>query len=122
MRYLLAVAGIVMSCACAQAQSGEMIIAGIGANKCSDVLKTYREGPKAMGYLMLTWAQGFWSSQNAMFLQAGTPMMKNLAGNDEARLKAMMDLCSSRPADDFGLIVRDYFFELPNYPNPRAKK
>jgi hypothetical protein len=74
-----------------------------------------------MGYLIMTWAQGFWSSQNAMFLQAGAPMMRNLAGDDEPRLKAMMEQCSRRPTEDFGLIVRDYFSELPRYPNPRAK-
>jgi hypothetical protein len=121
MGHWLAAAILMALCTSANAQTREFIIAGIGANKCSTVLKNYSEGPKAMGYLIITWAQGFWSSQNAMFLMAGAPMMKNLAGDDETRIKAMMDLCRRRLSDDFGLVVRDYFNELPNLPNPRAK-
>jgi hypothetical protein len=121
MRYILAVAAILLSCTTANAQNRELIIAGIGANSCSTILKNYREGPKAMGYLIISWAEGFWSSQNAMMLQAGTPMLRNLAGDSDARIKALMAECSRRPSVDFGLIVRDYFFELPNWPNPKAK-
>jgi len=121
MRYILAVAAILLSCTIVNAQNRELIIVGIGANSCSAILKNYREGPKAMGYLIISWAEGFWSSQNAMMLQAGTPMLRNLAGDSDARIKALMAECSRRPSEDFGLIVRDYFFELPNWPNPKAK-
>jgi hypothetical protein len=114
---------VILLCVCtsANAQNRELIIVGIGANSCSTVLKNYREGPRAMGYLIITWAEGFWSSQNAMMLMAGTPMLKNLAGDSDTRIKALMDECSRRPSEDFGLIVRDHFAKLPTFPNPRAK-
>jgi hypothetical protein len=65
-------------CTSTNAQNRELIISGVGASSCADILKNYREGPKAMGYLIVSWAEGFWSSQNAMMLQAGAPMLKNL--------------------------------------------
>jgi hypothetical protein len=120
MRHFLA-AAILLICAPASAQKSELIIAGIGANSCAVVLKNYREGPKPMGYLIMTWALGFWSSQNAMLLQAGTPMLKNLAVNDEAQIKTFMDECSRRPSEDFGLIVRDQFLKLPTFRDPNVK-
>ncbi len=119
MRVLLAAAAILLACATASAQNRELIIVGIGANSCTEVLKTYREGPKAMGYLILTYAQGFWSSQNAMFLIAGTPMLRNLAGDADAQLKGLMAECERRPSQDFGIIVRDHFHTLPSMRNPR---
>jgi hypothetical protein len=121
MRRWFVAAILLFVCTSANAQNRELIIVGIGANSCSTILKNYREGPKAMGYLIISWAEGFWSSQNAMMLQAGTPMLKNLSGDSDARIKALMAECSRRPSEDFGLIVRDYFFELPNWPNPKAK-
>jgi hypothetical protein len=108
-------------CTSANAQPRELIIAGIGATTCAHVLKSYRQGPKAMRYLIMTWAQGFWSSQNAMLLQAGAPLLRNLAGGDEAHIKGLMTACDGKPSVDFGIIVRDYFFELPGYRNPQAK-
>jgi hypothetical protein len=121
MRRLLAVAIFLSSCATLNAQPSELIIVGIGARPCADTLKTYREGPKAMSYLILTWAHGFWSSQNAMFLQARVPMLKNLAGDDDTQVKALMAACERKPSQDFGLIVRDYYYELPSMQNPQAK-
>lgn len=121
MRYLLVATFLLGLCTSTHAQPRELIIAGVGASKCAEVLKSYREGPKAMGYLILTWAHGFWSSQNAMFLQAGTPMLRNLAGDEDSLIKALMDKCGRRPAEDFGLIVRDHFLELPSFSNPRAR-
>lgn len=121
MRYSLAVVTLFVMCTSANAQNAELIIVGIGANSCKQVLKTYREGPRAMGYLIVTWAEGFWSSQNAMMLQAGVPMLKNLAGDSDARIKALMDECGRQPSQDFGLVVRDYFFKLPPMRNPNAK-
>ena len=105
----------------ASAQNGELIIAGIGANSCESVLKSYREGPNPMRYLILTWAKGFWSSQNAMFLQAGTPILKNLAVDDDVQIKTLLDECSRRPSENFGLIVRDQFLKLPTFRNPNIK-
>jgi hypothetical protein len=56
-----------------------------------------------------------------MMLQAGTPMLKNLAADSEAQIKALMAECGRRPSEDFGLIVRDHFVKLPSFLNPRAK-
>lgn len=75
-----------------------------------------------MSYLILTWAHGFWSSQNAMFLQTGVPFLMNLAGNDDAQVKALMAACERKPAQDFGIVVRDHFLTLPTMRNPQAKK
>jgi hypothetical protein len=121
MRRWLTIIFVLGLCTSVNAQPRELIIAGIGATTCAHVLKSYREGPKAMSYLILTWAQGFWSSQNAMFLQAGAPLLRNLAGDDEAHIKGLMTACDGKPSVDFGIIVRDYFFELPGYRNPQAK-
>jgi hypothetical protein len=121
MRSWFVAAALLFVCTSANAQNRELIIAGIGASPCSMILKNYREGPKAMGYLIISWAEGFWSSQNAMLLQAGTPMLKNLAGDSDARIKALMAECGGRPSEDFGLVVRDHFAKLPTFPNPNAK-
>jgi hypothetical protein len=121
MRILPSVVATLLWCVSANAQPRELIISGIGANSCADVLDDYRQGPKAIGYLALTWAQGFWSSQNAMMLQAGVPMVKNLAIDSDVTLKALMDKCGREPSRDFGIIVRDHFFDLPAIRNPRAK-
>jgi hypothetical protein len=61
------------------------------------------------------------SSQNAMFLQAGVPLLKNLAVNDDAQLKARVTACERRPSQHFGLVVRDHFHERPDMKNPQAK-
>lgn len=97
------------------------MIVGIGARPCADILKNFRASPKGMSALILTWAHGFWSSQNAMFLQARVPFLKNLAGDDDAQVKALMTACERKPSQDFGLVVRDHFLELPNMRNPQAK-
>lgn len=55
-------------------------------------------------------------------VMAGAPTLRNLAGDDEPRIKAMMDACAKTPTRDFGLIARDYFAELPTFPNPNARK
>src|SRR6187549_3820996 len=120
MRHFLAAAILLCSCTTLNAQPSELIIVGIGARPCADILKSYREGPKAMTYLILTWAHGFWSSQNATFLQARVPFLKNLAGDDDAQVKALMAACERRPTQDFGLVVRDHFLELPSMRNPQA--
>jgi hypothetical protein len=119
MRALLSAAAILLACASASAQERELIIAGAGASPCATVLKMYREGPKAAGLLLIYYAQGFWSSQNAMFLQAGTPMLKNLGGDSRAQLEGLMAECERKPSQDFGIIVRDYFHTLPSMRNPR---
>jgi hypothetical protein len=121
MRRLLVAATLLCSCTALHAQPSELMIIGIGARPCADILKTYREGPKAISYLILTWAHGFWSSQNATFLQARVPFLKNLAGDNDSQVKALMAACERRPSQDFGLVVRDHFFELPNMRNPQAK-
>jgi hypothetical protein len=113
MRYFLAVASILLGCASASAQDRELVVVGLGANSCSAILKNYREAPKAVSYLIISYAQGFWTGQNAMFMQARAPLVKNLAGDSEAHLKKLMAECGRRPSEDFGIIIRDYFYDLP---------
>ena len=121
MRYFLAVAGILLSCTSASAENQEAVVIGIGGNPCSVILKNYQEGPKAMSYLIMSYVQGFWTGQNSMFMQARAPIVKNLAGDDEKQLKALMAECRRRPSEHFGIIIRDYFFELPGVSMPAAK-
>ena len=66
-----------------------------------------------MEYLIFSYVQGFWSSQNSMFMQARAPVLKNLAGDSDTHLKALMAECGRTPSEDFGIIVRDYFYNLP---------
>ena len=113
MRDLLAATAILLSCASASAQDRELVVVGFGASPCSDVLKHHQEEPKVLGLLLITYAQGFWTGQNAMFMQARAPTVKNLAGGSEAHLKNLMAECGRRPSEDFGIIIRDYFYKLP---------
>lgn len=68
---------------------------------------------------LISYVQGFWSAHNAMFMQARTPL-KNLAGDGSQHLQKLMAECERKPRQDFGIIIRDYFYELPSLPNPKA--
>jgi hypothetical protein len=119
MRHFLAAAVFLTSCTSAPAQNPETVIVGFGANTCANIVKNYREGPKAMGILIISYAQGFWSGQNSVLMQAGAPVLKNLAGDGETHVKALMADCADRPSDHFGLVIRDYFFKLPKASMPK---
>ena len=110
MRHFLAAAVFLASGTSAPAQNPETVIVGFGANTCANIVKNYREGPKT---------QGFWSGQNSVLMQAGAPVLKNLGGDGETHVKALMADCADRPSDHFGLVIRDYFFKLPKASMPK---
>ena len=117
MRSILALApaltGIFLTVATVQAENNEFVVVGFGATPCAEILNSYRKQPSVASLLLFSYVEGFWSGQNSMLMQAAPSVVKNLAGDKQQILKALMVECERRPTEDFGIVVRDRFFQLP---------
>jgi len=115
MKILLIVALVALFSQAVRAEE-EVDLLGLGAGSytCAKYGKMYQENPELVEGIFTSWAQGYMTGKNVLWLQAKLPI-RNLK---TFSIKEVNTICSREPLKEFWIVVEKVYNDLPASKTP----
>ena len=91
----------------------EVPTSGEGIHTCGQYSESYRNDPSRIGALYFSWAQGFMTALNAVYISTKKPY-RNFGGVDAVlQEQAIREYCDQHPLGNYTDAVWSFYTSLP---------